>query len=162
MKLKSLLFVFTLLLISKAVLAQTEHPAINRAWAAIDKAYRLRNETMINLADTLINRQAISNKAYKDLSKQVRKFTQSLNSPDPLTSKRMRNIEDKNEKIEKTFGKLILLSGPKSPDHRLIESLEALENRLNLYKKAFNKACNEKGRKDLSLPLEEEVPQVAR
>lgn len=162
MKLRSILLVFVLLLTGKAGIAQTEDAAINRAWAAINKAYRLRNETMINLADTLINRQAISNKAYKDLSRQVQKFAQSLNSTAPLTGKRTRSIEDKNDKLSKTFGKLILMSGPKAPDHRLIEDLEAFENRLNLYKRTFNQACAENGRKDLTLPVEEAAPQVAR
>lgn len=162
MKLKSILLVFTLLLISMAGIAQTEHNAINKAWAAIGKAYRLRNQTMIVLADTLLNRKAISYKAHKDLSKQVRKFAQILNSPGPLTGKRVRGIGAKNDQLTKTFGKLILISGSKSPDHHCLEDLEALENRLNLYTRTFNQACAENGRKDLSLPVEDTPPPVTR
>lgn len=154
MKLKSLLLVFTLILIGKAVLAQTEHAAINRAWASLNKAYRLRNETIQNLADTLRNRQAISNKAYKDVSKQVRKFTQTLNSTVPLTGKSIRSIAGKNDELTKAFGKLILMSTSRAPEHHYIENLEALENRLNLYQKAFNKACAEQDRKDLLFPAD--------
>ncbi|RYE00137.1 MAG: hypothetical protein EOP54_01440 [Sphingobacteriales bacterium] len=153
MKLKSILLVCALLLIGKSGIAQTEHATINKAWATLNKAYRLRNETMVNLADTLRNRQAISNKAYRDLSKQVQKLNQSLSS-DPLTGKRMRSIADKNDKLTKAFGKLILMSGAKSPDHYYIENLEALENRLHLYKRVFNDACTAKGRKELRLPFE--------
>lgn len=162
MKLKSLLLICALLLISKIGLAQTEHAAINRTWASLNKAYLLRNEVMIHLADTLLNRKAISNKAYKNLSKQVRSFNQTLTSPNPLNSKRTSSLAHKNNKLTKTFGQLILNSGTQTPDHYYLEQLEAFENRLNLYKRSFNQACTENGRKELALPVEEAAPKVVR
>lgn len=155
MKLKSLLLVCALLLICKTGFAQTEHAAINKAWASLNKAYLLRNEVIVQLADTLLNRKAISNKAYKSLSKQVRSFNQTLASPGPLNSKRAGSLARKNDKLTKAFGQLILSSGMQSPDHYYLEQLEAFENRLNLYKRTFNQACAENGRKDLVLPIEE-------
>lgn len=115
---------------------------------------------MIHLADTLLNRKAISNKAYKNLSKQVRSFNQILNSPNPLNNKRTGSLAHKNDKLTKTFGKLILSSGTKTPDHYYLEQLEAFENRLNLYKRTFNQACTKNGRKELVLPVEEVAPKV--
>lgn len=154
MKLKSLLLVCALLLISKIGLAQTEHAAINSAWASLHKAYLLRNEVMIHLADTLRNRKAISNKAYKNLSKQVQSFNQTLTSPNSLNSKRTGSLARKNDKLTKTFGQLILSSGTQAPDHYYLEQLEAFENRLNLYKRAFNQACTKNDRQELALPEE--------
>lgn len=162
MKLKSLLLLCALLLICKIGLAQTEHAAINSAWASLSKAYLLRNEVMIHLADTLRNRKSISNKAYKNLSKQVRSFNQTLTSPNPLNSKRTGSLARKNDKLTKTFGQLILNSGTQTPNHYYLEQLEAYENRLNLYKRTFNQACTKNDRKDLSLPVEEAAPKVAR
>lgn len=162
MKLKSLLLLCMLLLISKIGLAQTDHAAINSAWASLNKAYLLRNEVMIHLADTLRNRNAINNKAYKNLSKQIQSFNQTLTSPAPLNSKRTGSLARKNDKLTKTFGQLILSSGTQTPDHYYLEQLEAYENRLNLYKRVFNQACTQNDRKDLSLPVEEVAPQLVR
>ncbi|MBL7704671.1 MAG: hypothetical protein JNM21_03890 [Taibaiella sp.] len=162
MKIKSLLLVCALLLISKIGLSQTEHAAINSAWASLHKAYLLRNEVIIDLADTLRNRKAISNKAYKNLSRQVKSFNQTLTSPNPLNSKRTGSLARKNDKLTKTFGQLILSSGRQAPDHYYLEQLEAYENRLNLYKRAFNQTCTKNNRKDLSLPLDEAAPQIVR
>ena len=115
---------------------------------------------MIHLADTLHNRKAISNKAYKSLSKQVRSFNQTLTSPNPLNSKRSGSLARKNDKLTKTFGQLILYSGALAPDYYYLEQMVAFENRFNLYTRTFNQACTTNGHKDLALPVEDAPPKA--
>lgn len=158
MKLKSILILF-ILLIGKAGTAQTEHAAINEAWAKLNKAYLLRNESIMNITDTLHKREAISSKAYSDLAKQIREFAQMLTTPAALSRKLITRIEDQEHKLSLAFGKLILTSGAKGPDHYYLDQLEGLENRLEVCKRVFNDVAKANGRKNLVLPLAS-VPQV--
>lgn len=158
MKLKSVL-ILLLLLISKAGIAQTKYATINKAWSKLNKAYLLRNESMLSIADTLRQYEAISIQDYSDVAEQANALSDALNPAKPLNAQRIKAITYIDEQLALAFGKLILTSGAKGPDHYYLDQLEGLENRLEVCKRIFNDAAKANGRKDLVFPLAP-APQV--
>lgn len=153
MKLKSIL-ILLLLLIGKAGMAQTKSAAINEAWSKLNKAYLLRNESMLSIADTLRKHEAISTGAYSDLTEQTDALADALKPEKPLNAQRITAIAYIDEQLALAFGKLILTSGAKGPDHYYLDQLEGLENRLEVCKRVFNDVAKANRRKDLVLPIE--------
>lgn len=153
MKLKSLLILLLLLAFSKVGMAQTKHADINNAWAKLNKAYLLRNESILSIADTLRQYEAISTRDYSDVAEQANALSDALKPAKPLNAQHIKAITYIDEQLAMAFGKLILTSGAKGPDHYYLDQLEGLENRLEVCKRAFNNAAKANGRKDLIFPL---------
>lgn len=153
MKLKSILILLLLLVFSKVGMAQTKHAAINKAWSKLNKAYLLRNESMLSIADTLLQHKAISIRDYSDLAAETHALSDAFNPEKPLNAQHIKKITHIDEQLAMAFGKLILTSGANGPDHYYLDQLEGLENRLEVCKRVFNDSAKANGRKDLMFLL---------